>query len=869
MKSNLRLRTNLLLCAILIAGFAAASLLIVRGNAVAFRENIERIATLTSNGIYYQSVSYFAEPINISTAMANGSMLKRFLADEPQEPDSGYLNGLREYLDAYRAKYGYASAFLVSAKTGVYYHFSGQYRALARDDPQDAWYYDFLEREDEYSFDVGVDKFAGEMYFVDCKIYGEDGRVLGVLGVGFHVDALNELIARYRKDYDVAMMLIGARSTSKIARREYAARFSEFRHGDEKMLEELVAKAGLGQTAVWGEGEHSDCYMVARYVPELQCYLVVENDMSAWRGKFVRRMLIGACVSALVGVLVLAVINYVMSSYNKRLLEMTLSREMKDTREELRQRGEMLDLLNRAAITLLTQNEESFVETMSDGVEFIAGLSNIDRVTVSRNVEKPDGLYASQVYYWDKKLGSAVKPLEELQDNPYDRLTPRWKDVLASGECINGPVRLMPEAEALKKFECVTILAIPVFIKSSFWGFVLFEDLQEEREFSEAEVDILRSAGFMLANVIMSHDGKATVEYQNRLLRTVNQISVILLESEAADFDSDLLKSMGIMAEAVGADRAYIWENYVNDGELYCYQTYKWSEGAPPQQGRDILQGISYRDSVPSWEKAFLQKKCVNGIVRDLSPSEHDLLAQQGILSLLVVPIYVKDCFWGFVGFDDCHRERVYTENEETILRSASELIASALIRNDMERDIKTLETEVDKIYYDPLTGICNRRYLDENLKRVYHTLSRSGSELSVMMVDIDHFKKYNDTYGHALGDVCLKAVACTLRNSVARADDFVARYGGEEFAVVLPNTDEDGARLIAEKMLEGIRSCKIPHEKSSAADCVTFSIGVATGTAASPYAAEDFIRRADEMMYVSKKSGRNRYSLAGMESRA
>jgi diguanylate cyclase (GGDEF)-like protein len=271
---------------------------------------------------------------------------------------------------------------------------------------------------------------------------------------------------------------------------------------------------------------------------------------------------------------------------------------------------------------------------------------------------------------------------------------------------------------------------------------------------------------------------------------------------------------------------------------------------------------------VPNWERAFLRKQCVNGIVRNISHNEkeYDILAQQGILSILVVPIYVKDQFWGFVGFDDCHSERVFTESEEAILRSASELIASALIRNDMERDIKNLETEIDKIYYDPLTGIYNRRYLDENLRRIFPTLSRSGSALSVMMVDIDHFKKYNDTYGHSLGDICLKAVAHTLQISVTRADDFVARYGGEEFVVVLPNTGEQGARLIAEKMLEGIRDCAIPHEKNSAADRVTFSIGVVTGIAECAYAPEDFIRRADEMMYRSKKSGRNGYSYASMK---
>ncbi len=351
------------------------------------------------------------------------------------------------------------------------------------------------------------------------------------------------------------------------------------------------------------------------------------------------------------------------------------------------------------------------------------------------------------------------------------------------------------------------------------------------------------------------------IAYRSRLLHTVNQISATLIQSEADTFEDDLLHSMGVMAKAVGADRAYIWENYINDGELYCYQTYEWSEGAEPQQGKEIISGVSYREVLPSWEAAFTRRRCINGIVRELSPSEFDLLTQQGILSLIVVPIYRKDQFWGFVGFDDCHRERVFTENEESILRSASELIAGALIRKDMQRDIRHLETKADRIYYDPLTGIYNRLYLDETTKRVFAQLSRSQSMFSVMMVDIDYFKKYNDTYGHGAGDTCLVAVAGALKSCITRTEDFVARYGGEEFTVILPYTDEDGAKLLAGKMLKKVRECGIPHEKSDAAACVTVSIGVATGIAEYPIEAEDYIRLADEMLYRSKNEGRNRYT--------
>ena len=175
----------------------------------------------------------------------------------------------------------------------------------------------------------------------------------------------------------------------------------------------------------------------------------------------------------------------------------------------------------------------------------------------------------------------------------------------------------------------------------------------------------------------------------------------------------------------------------------------------------------------------------------------------------------------------------------------------------NMEADIKRLVSEVD---YDALTGIYNRRYFDKSLKRIIKLLSRSGGMFSLLLIDIDRFKDFNDTYGHIEGDKCLKAVAEALTGSVMRDDDFVARYGGEEFVAVLPNTGEKGVRMIAEKMHENILKCKIPHnKKNGTTSYLTVSIGGATGGVDRTQSGDDYIRRADEMLYASKQGGRNR----------
>ncbi|MCL2498004.1 MAG: GGDEF domain-containing protein [Symbiobacteriaceae bacterium] len=173
----------------------------------------------------------------------------------------------------------------------------------------------------------------------------------------------------------------------------------------------------------------------------------------------------------------------------------------------------------------------------------------------------------------------------------------------------------------------------------------------------------------------------------------------------------------------------------------------------------------------------------------------------------------------------------------------------------------RTIEDLFRKANIDTLTGIYNRRYMENNLLRLVEQLSRSGTSLSVLMLDIDFFKKYNDTYGHDQGDECLREVATTLNQNVSRADDFVARYGGEEFIVVLPNTDQAGACVVAQKLLQAVRSIKIPHTASSIAPYVTVSIGVTTGRVSHKQGWGSYVKRADEALYSSKQNGRDQYT--------
>ncbi|MFA6011611.1 MAG: response regulator [Desulfobacteraceae bacterium] len=159
----------------------------------------------------------------------------------------------------------------------------------------------------------------------------------------------------------------------------------------------------------------------------------------------------------------------------------------------------------------------------------------------------------------------------------------------------------------------------------------------------------------------------------------------------------------------------------------------------------------------------------------------------------------------------------------------------------------------------DGLTQIANRRRFDDILLREWHRCMRSNCNLSIVLMDIDHFKQYNDLYGHQAGDDCLRQVAGALLKGCMRETDLVARYGGEEFVAVLPDTDFEGALVVAERMRSMIAFLDIPHAKSSAASYVTLSQGVVTMVPSQTMTIKQFIESSDECLYEAKETGRNR----------
>jgi len=207
--------------------------------------------------------------------------------------------------------------------------------------------------------------------------------------------------------------------------------------------------------------------------------------------------------------------------------------------------------------------------------------------------------------------------------------------------------------------------------------------------------------------------------------------------------------------------------------------------------------------------------------------------------------------------------EGIHAGADDYLIKPLSEPLLNAKL-GAMER-ISLMKRELDAANrqlrqlstQDPLTGLLNRRGLDRCLEKEWFRQRRESSELSVLMIDIDQFKRYNDFYGHQQGDSCLREVADRLNSCLKRSHDVLARFGGEEFLAILPGTSEQGARRMAAQMLASLNAAGIKHPDSDIAHHITLSIGISSTSMAAENI-EELVEQADRSLYLAKNYGRN-----------
>lgn len=252
----------------------------------------------------------------------------------------------------------------------------------------------------------------------------------------------------------------------------------------------------------------------------------------------------------------------------------------------------------------------------------------------------------------------------------------------------------------------------------------------------------------------------------------------------------------------------------------------------PDMSGLDVCRGIKERETTRDIPVIFIS-------------GESDVTAKLGGFEAGGVDYITKP----YRSAEVLVRARTHID----LYRSRREILFLNRRLTEANRELERLSNT------DGLTGLNNRACYDHALEREWRRAHRDRVPLGLLMIDIDHFKAFNDTYGHPAGDACLQAVARAVQGVVHRPYDLVARYGGEELVILLPATPEEGCSLVARHVLAEVSALAIPHRRSTVADWVTVSIGVATVIPADISAKAQLVKAADRALYRAKEGGRNR----------
>ena len=289
--------------------------------------------------------------------------------------------------------------------------------------------------------------------------------------------------------------------------------------------------------------------------------------------------------------------------------------------------------------------------------------------------------------------------------------------------------------------------------------------------------------------------------------------------------------------------------------------------------GASFLLFSIYTDEAYSLLMIWIASATAMGGSMSLSPSKY---AQKIFVCLIFIPAIIMNVLSGnefnvtmgllcilflavliILGnnFSNLANDSLHLENKNQELLYSLQQKNAHLEQSNQELT-KTKEFLTEQTLSDPLTGIANRRSFDNTLIREWNRCLRRQYPISCILIDVDHFKKYNDNYGHQQGDLLLQKISYIISTQATRAEDLVARYGGEEFVVVLSNASHDDAVMLAERTRKAVEELDLGHDSS---EHITISAGVATMTPDNTQDCYDVVHKADEKLYEAKNSGRNR----------
>ena len=333
------------------------------------------------------------------------------------------------------------------------------------------------------------------------------------------------------------------------------------------------------------------------------------------------------------------------------------------------------------------------------------------------------------------------------------------------------------------------------------------------------------------------------------------------LISQAIDFDDALKVTLKQVCQAIDWDLGEAWIPNNKTSRLeYSSGWYTKDESLKKFIEDSKLMTLSPSNGLPGRIWTSRKFEWVEDISTELKPNftRPKIALEVGLKTAFGIPILVNQEVLTILVF---YQKRLMplTPRLVDLVHTVATQLTSLMQLKRTEAALVKANHELERLAtVDSLTGVANRRLFDEYLGLEWLQMFREQSPLSLILCDVDFFKLYNDTYGHLVGDFCLQQVATTINTCVKRPADLVARYGGEEFAVILPNTDTEGALKVAESIRQKVESLQISHSTSSVSEFVTLSLGVTTVIPNTEINPDILIAITDKALYAAKQRGRN-----------
>jgi len=346
------------------------------------------------------------------------------------------------------------------------------------------------------------------------------------------------------------------------------------------------------------------------------------------------------------------------------------------------------------------------------------------------------------------------------------------------------------------------------------------------------------------------------VEEEIRFLLTATQ-----LISKSADFDDALKVTIRQLCPMIGWDLGEAWiPNHKSSQLEYSCGWYTSEKNLKIFVEQSKTLTLAPNEGLPGRIWAAKQLEWIEDFSSELNPISirQQTALEVGLKTALGIPILINDKVLAILVF---YKTQLSQPEERLIdlIYAVTTQLASLIQLKKTEAALVRANQELEQLAtIDSLTGVANRRLFDEYLNLEWLQMFREQLPLSLILCDVDFFKRYNDTYGHLVGDFCLQQVATTINKCVNRPADLVARYGGEEFAVILPNTDAEGAFKVAELIRQQVESLKIVHAKSDVSEVVTLSLGATTVIPNPEINPDILIAITDQALYAAKQQGRN-----------